>query len=273
MPNVFDAFGQPFVQNALIGGTVVALLGAFVGYFVIARGASFATHALSQIGFAGAAGAVLLGIEPIVGLIVFAVLGAFGLSALGRYTRASDVVTALALVAALGTGALFLALQRDYASNVFSLLFGTIVGVDRAQVAITAAAALVAAAALAFIARPLLFATASREAALVAGVATGALDLAFLTIVGISAAVTVPIAGTLLVFSLTIGPAAAASHLATKPVTVIGIAGLLGVAAFVCALALAYETDWPVGFYIAAITTAQYVVARAFANARDREGA
>ena len=60
------------------------MLAALVGYFVVVRGAAFATHALSQIGFAGAAGAVLIGIPPIAGLVAFALLGALGLGALGR---------------------------------------------------------------------------------------------------------------------------------------------------------------------------------------------
>ena len=262
MPNLLDGLAEGYVQNALGGGAIVAVLAAFVGYFVIARKAAFATHALSQIGFAGAAGAVLLGIEPLIGLIVFALLGAVGLGVLGTRSRTSDVTTALVLVCALGTGALFLALERDYASNAFALLFGSIVGVDRTQVALTAAAALAALAALAVIARPLLFSSVAPEAAEAAGVPVFAMNVAFLAIVALAAAVTVPIVGTLLVFSLTLGPSAAASRLTTRPATTIALAAGLGVAAVVAGIMLAYETNWPVGFYVSSITFAEYVVAR-----------
>lgn len=262
MPNLLAGLAQPYLQNAILGGLIVALLAAFVGYFVVARGASFATHALSQIGFAGAAGAGLIGVAPIVGLVIFALLGAFGLGTLAARSRSSDVTTALVLITALGTGALFLALQRNYASSAFSLLFGTIVGVDRMQVALTAIVALLAFVALGAIARPLLFATVARDAASSAGIPVGKLDLAFLAIVALACAVTVPIVGTLLVFSLTIGPAAAASRLASRPLAVIAIAAIFGVAAVLVGVALAYLTDWPIGFYIAALTSLEYALAR-----------
>ena len=196
MPNVFVGLAHPWLQNALCGAAIVAVLAAVVGYFVVMRGASFATHALSQIGFAGAAGAVLAGIEPLVGLIAFSLAGAGLLGALASRTRASDVATALVLVCALGTGALFLALTSSFGSDVMSFLFGTIVGVNRTQVAITAVAALCALACLATIARPLIFATVrARNGRARRGVAVGALDYAFLAIVALAAAITVPIVG------------------------------------------------------------------------------
>ncbi len=270
MPNLFYGLAQPYLQNALYGGTIVAVLAAFVGYFVIIRGAAFATHALSQIGFAGAAGAVLVGIEPLVGLIAFALLGAAGLGALSTRSRSSDVTTALVLVCALGTGALFLALQRNYASNVFSLLFGTIVGVTRGEVELTAGAAFCALAGLAAVARPLLFATVARDAARAAGVPVVALDYAFFAIVALAAAITVPVVGTLLVFSLTLGPAAVAARISARPVRAIGLAIVLGVFAVVAGIALAYETDWPVGFFISTIVMAQYVAARTYRGGHAR---
>ncbi len=269
MSSLAAGLAESYLQNALWGGIIVAVLAAFVGYFVIARQAAFATHALSQIGFAGAAGAVLLGIEPLIGLLVFAVLGALGLGILGERSRSRDVVTALVLVCSLGTGALFLALERDYASNAFSLLFGSIVGVDRLQVLLTALAALCAIAVLAAIARPLLFASVARESANAAGVPVFALDLMFLVVVALAAAVTVPIVGTLLVFSLTIGPSAAASRIATNPAATIALAAGLGVVAVVAGIVLAYATDWPVGFYVALIAFVEYVLAR-FARSRAR---
>ncbi len=265
MPDFVAGLREPYLQNALLGGLIVALVAALTGYFVIARGAAFATHALSQIGFAGAAGAVLLGIEPLAGLIVFAVAGALALGTLQSRSRSSDVVTALVLVCALGAGALFLALARDYASNAFGLLFGSIVGVTRGQVALTAGAALCACALLGAMARPLLFATVARDAARAAGVPVAALDLAFLAVVALAAAVTVPIVGTLLVFSLTIGPAAAAARLATAPLVTIAMAFVLGALAVVAGIVLAYETDWPVGFFISAIAGLEYGAARMYA--------
>ena len=266
-----DAFSHAYVQNAVVAGLFVACLSSFVGYFVVLRGAAFATHALSQIGFAGAAAAVFLGIAPLVGLVTFALAGAAGIGALSTRRRSSDVTTALVLVAALGTGALFLALGGAFASNVFSLLFGTIVGVSRTDVAITAGATVVALAALAVLARPLLLATVSREIAATRGVPVVALDIAFLGVVGLAAAVTVPIVGTLLIYSLTVGPAAAAARLTIAPARTLALAAALAAVAVVAGIALAYATDWPVGFFIASITALEYVVARVASPLLRRE--
>ncbi|MDQ2908093.1 MAG: metal ABC transporter permease [Candidatus Eremiobacteraeota bacterium] len=261
-----DPLAQPYLQNALAAGLLVALLSACVGYFVVLRSAAFATHALAQIGFAGAAGAVLLGIDPLVGLIAFAVLGSLGLGAASARSRTSDVVTALVLVAALGTGALFLALAHSYAANVYALLFGTIVGVSRGDVLTIAAASALILLALGVLARPLLFATVARETAQTRGVSVVALDVAFLVLVGLTAAVTVPVVGTLLIYSLAIGPAAAATRLTTRPAMTLAFAFLFAAVAVVAGIELAYVTDWPVGFFIALVTALEYLAARVYSG-------
>lgn len=263
-----DALSHAYVQNALAGGLLVALLSACVGYFIVLRGAAFATHALAQIGFAGAAGAVLLGIDPLAGLIAFAVLGALGLGTASARSQTSDVVTALVLVSALGTGALFLALARSYAANAYALLFGTIVGVSRGDVFTIAAATGSIVLALGVLARPLLFATTARETAQTRGVPVVRLDIAFLVLVGLAAAVTVPIVGTLLIYSLAIGPAAAATRLCARPAATVALAFFFAALAVVLGIALAYVTDWPVGFFIAVTTALEYLVARIYAKYR-----
>ena len=73
-----------FMTNAWIGGTVVAVLAGAVGFFVVLRGASFAAHAIPNGAFAGAAGANLVGVNPLFGLVAFALLAALGIGASGR---------------------------------------------------------------------------------------------------------------------------------------------------------------------------------------------
>ncbi len=259
---MMQALSHSYVQNALAAGLLVALLAACVGYFVVLRGAAFATHALAQIGFAGAAGAVFLGIDPLVGLIAFAVLGATGLGVLSVRSRTSDVMTALVLVAALGSGALFLALAHSYAGNVYALLFGTIVGVTRSDVIVIGVATAAIAVALGVLSRPLLFATVARETAQTRGIPVAALDIAFLIIVGLAAAVTVPIVGTLLIYSLAIGPTAAAARLTARPTQAIALALAFAAFAVVAGIVLAYASTWPVGFFIALLTALEYLGAR-----------
>lgn len=265
--NPLDALREPFLQNALAAGLIVAVAAGALGYFIVLRGAAFATHALAQIGFAGAAGAVLVGAAPLAGLLTFALLGAVALGTADPRGRARDATTALILVFALGLGALFLALAHGYATDAFALLFGTIVGVDRAAVAITAAAAALAAIGLAVIGRPLVLASVAPDIARIRGVPLGALDLAFYGLVALVAAIAVPIVGTLLIYSLAIGPAAAAARLTRRPTASIAVAIGLGALAVVVGVALAAATGWPVGFFIATATALEYGVARIAARA------
>jgi zinc/manganese transport system permease protein len=257
-----DMFSQPYMQNALLTASIAAVLAGLIGFFVVLRGMSFAAHALGQIGFAGAAGAVLIGVAPLVGLVVFALGGAMGLGLLGAREYGRDATTALVLVAALGLGALFLALNSTYATEAFTLLFGTIVGISRDQVWQTALLALACVLVLGALYRPLLLATIDAEMAAARGVPVRLVGLLFLMVVGVAAAVTIPTVGTLLIFSLMVGPAAAATYLATRPwMAMLAAIGLSLLATWVGLIA-AYDTGWPIGFFITATVTAIYLGAR-----------
>jgi len=257
-----DMFSQPYMQNALLTGSIAALLAGLVGFFVVLRGVSFAAHALGQIGFAGAAGAVLIGVDPLWGLVAFALTGALGLGVLGVQEHGRDVTTALVLVAALGVGALFLALNTTYATAAFALLFGTIVGVSRDQVWQTAVLAAACVAALTVLYRPLLLATLNAELAAARGVPVRLVSVLFLVVVGVAAAVTIPTVGTLLIFSLMVGPAAAATYLSSRPWRAMGLAIGLALAATWVGLVVAYDTGWPIGFIISTAVTVLYLGAR-----------
>jgi len=265
-----DMFSQPYMQHALLTGSIAAVLAGLVGFFVVLRGMSFAAHALGQIGFAGAAGAVLIGVDPLWGLVVFTLAGALGLGALGAREHGRDATTALLLVAALGTGALFLALNTAYATAAFALLFGTIVGVSSDQVWQTGVLALACAAALAVLYRPLLLATVDAEMAAARGVPVRLVGMLFLVVVGVAAAVTIPTVGTLLIFSLMVGPAAAATYLATRPWMVIAVGIGLALGATWVGIIAAYDTGWPIGFIISAAVAVLYLGAR-FLGPRTRQ--
>jgi zinc/manganese transport system permease protein len=255
-------FTQPFMQNALLTGSIAAVLAGLVGFFVVLRGVSFAAHALGQIGFAGAAGAVLIGVAPLWGLVVFALGGALGLGVLGPREPGRDAVTALVLAAALGLGALFIALNNTYATAAFSLLFGAIVGISRAQVWQTALLGLGCLLGLAALYRPLLLCSVDVEMAEARGVPVRLVGILFLVVVGLAAAVTIPTVGTLLIFSLMVGPAAAACHVTSRPWSAMGLAVAFSLLATWIGLIVAYDTGWPIGFIISAAVTVLYLGAR-----------
>lgn len=250
-------FTQPFMLNAFLSGTLVAAVSGLVGFFVVIRGSAFVAHALPRIGFAGAAGAVLVNINPMFGLVAFALAGAVTMGGLGKKGQ-HDVVIALTLVAGLGTGALFLKLSNTYAAGAYALLFGQLVGVSRAQLYTTIAIAAVCFVVVALLYRPLLFASVTRESAHARGVRVSAVDLLFLVVIGVATAITVPVVGALLSFSLMIGPPATAAHLTHRPGRAMALAAIISVITVWIALVLGYDTAWPIGFFVAALSAAFY---------------
>jgi zinc/manganese transport system permease protein len=257
------------MQNAFLVGGLVAVVSGIVGFFVVLRGASFAAHALAQVGFAGAAGAVLIGVDPLWGVLVFALLGSAGIGAFGERAARRDATTALVMTAALGTGALLLVLNRTYATEAFSLLFGTIVGISRSEVVAMAALALAALAVLALLYRPLVFTSVNPDAARARGVAMRLVETAFLACLAIAAATTVPTVGTLLIFSLVVAPPAAAIALTDRPSAAIGTGIALNLVCCWGGIALAYWTGLPVGFLIAMLAAVVFVGARVYARRRS----
>ncbi len=255
--------------NAFLSGTIVAIVAALVGFFVVLRGSTFVAHVLPKVGFAGAAGAVLVGVNPLLGLVVFSLGGAVSIGLLSKNGR-HDAVTALTLVVALGTGALFLVLNNSYAAGAYALLFGQVVGVSRSDVIDTGLLGLLCVVALGILYRPLLFASVTQEVATARGVSVRLLDIVFLLIAGVATAVTVPVVGALLSFSLMVAPAASAAYLTHHPLRMLGVSVALSVLTVWIALTLAYDTGWPIGFFVAALSTLVYAAMR-FAARHNRQ--
>src|SRR5215469_7846918 len=224
---------QEFVQNAFLAGTIVAIVAAVVGYFVVLRAQAFAAHALSHIGFAGATGAVLLGLSSLLGMFAFVLVAALGMGALGERVRGRDVEIGMVLTFALGLGVLFLSIYIQSGANAnagVSVLFGSILTVTRRDVIISLITGSVSLLILAFLFRPLLFASVDPEVAQARGVPVRLLSIAFLLLLAIATAEAVLVIGVLLVFALLIAPAAAAEHLTHRPLTAIILSVVLALA-------------------------------------------
>src|SRR6202140_3886546 len=141
--------------NTWVVATIVALVAGVVGFFVVLRGSAFPAHAIPNGAFAGAAAANLAGINALAGLGVCAVLAALGIGTLGRRGR-QDVVTALALVLMLAIGAVFLSRSSQYEPQIYSLLFGEVLGVSTTELLPVALLGMVRIAAVIFLYRPLM---------------------------------------------------------------------------------------------------------------------
>lgn len=256
-----EVFTDTFMVHAWISGTIVAILCTFVSYFVVVRRASFAAHALPQVGFAGGTGAVFFNINPIYGLSLFSIIGALLIGYLSD-EEGNDVVTALILVATLGVGALFLGLSDKYAAGAYSLLFGQIVGVSTEQVIDTAVLGGLCVFLIIFLYRPLLLASISKEIAKSRGIPVRFLEMCFMVVLGLASAITVPIVGALLCFSLLIAPMAASTYLTSNPRKVLLLAMLFSLITIWSSLILAYFSGLPIGFLVSIIGAVFYMCSR-----------
>jgi len=251
-----------FMRNAFAAAGVAAIVSGLVGYFLVLRGQTFAGHALGHIGFAGATGAVLIGVAPIWGLVGFTVAAGIGMGLLGERISGRDVAIGVVLALALGFGLLFLHYYTAFATQVTALLFGNVLAVERSTIATLIGLAVVTLAALAAIMRPLIFASLQPELAEAKGVPLRFVSTAFLAIVALAVAESAQIVGILLVFALMVGPPATAQRLVTGLSSAMVLSAAIALAEAWLGIAIAYQTDWPVSFCIAALSALGYFVTR-----------
>jgi len=263
---MFAVFQYPFIQNAFLAGSLVAIMAGILGYFLVARGLTFAGHALSSIGFAGAAGAVLLGVSPVYGLLVSTVGAAIAISVLGREIRERDVAIGVIMTFALGLGILFLSLYRGYAEQAYSILFGTIVGISRSDVLVTAGLSLGILVVLALVGRPLLFSSFDPVMAEARGLPVALLGSLFLILVALTVSIAMQVIGVLLVFALLVGPPATAIRLAHRPGPIMLLSISLGLVYTWLGILLAANSSWPVSFYITTLAFVVYLPVRLYSS-------
>ncbi len=253
-----------FMINAWEVATIVAVVAGIVGFFTVLRGSAFAAHALPNGAFAGAAGASLIGVSALIGLGVFSLAGALTIAGLGRRAR-NDVATALTIVLMLGLGDLFLSRTTEYAPEIYSLLFGEVLGVSGNEIAPTLAVGAACVLAVVVLYRPLLLSSIAPEVAEARGIRTRRMDLYFLLVIALATTMAVPVVGALLIFSLLIGPPAAARAFTSKPLTAVALSVAIALITVWAAIAISFLSNLPVGFFVGTFGALDYVAGRGWA--------
>jgi len=264
-----EIWSYQFMQNAIEAGTLTAIVAGVTGYFVVLRRSAFTAHAFSEIGFAGAAWAVLSGIPPLAGLLLGSNLGGLGIALLGRRATNRDTQIGIVLAFSLGLGLLFISLYSGYATQTYSILFGEILGVSSDQVLETVVATAGILVGVGIIYRPLLFASLDEDVAEAKGMPMLSLGIAFMVIVAVAVSFAVQVTGVLLVFSLMVTPGATAQYLASKPSRAIIASVLIALVATWLGLFLSFYTPYPVSFFITGEAFFFYLFVR-FVYARFR---
>ncbi|MCL5048666.1 MAG: metal ABC transporter permease [Firmicutes bacterium] len=253
----------PFMINAWITASVVGVVSAVVGFFIAVRGQAFLAHALPNGAFAGAAMASLVNINPLLGLGIFSVFGA-GIIAFLEKKLKKDTATALGFVLLLAIGALLLSLTTEYSQQIFALLFGEILGVSSTELLPTVILALVTLGLISFAYRPLLYSSVLEEVAFSKKVSPDIYNIVFLLIVALVTTMAIPVVGTLLIFTLLVAPAATARLISKTPKTALWFSVGLSLIIVYLSIAMAYWSNWPIGFFIGTLGVASYVAGKLY---------
>jgi zinc/manganese transport system permease protein len=252
----------PLVQNSLIAGALLGLMGGLIGVFVMTRDMSFAVHGISELSFAGAALALLFGLNIALGATLGSIVAAVIIAIMGSRAKDRNSIIAVLMPFGLGIGILALALYEGRAANKFGLLTGQIIAVDDPQVFWLIATSLVVVTALLLIWRPLSFASLDLEVAEARAVPTKALGIVFMLLLALAVAASVQVVGALLVMTLLVTPAAAALRLTSSPVLVPLLSVSFAVASVVGGILLALGGGLPISPYVTTLSFAIYLVAR-----------
>jgi len=259
----------PLVQNSLIAGALLGLMGGLIGVFVMTRDMSFAVHGISELSFAGAALALLFGLNIALGATLGSIVAAVIIAIMGSRAKDRNSIIAVLMPFGLGIGILALALYEGRAANKFGLLTGQIIAVDDPQVFWLIATSLVVVAALLFIWRPLTFASLDLEVAEARAVPTKALGIVFMLLLALAVAASVQVVGALLVMTLLVTPAAAALRLTSSPVLVPVLSVSFAVVSVVGGILLALGGGLPISPYVTTLSFAIYLVARVIEKSKS----
>jgi len=269
----FDNYGEllPLVRNSLIAGVVLGVVGGLISVFVITRDLPFAVHGISELSFAGASGALLLGANVVTGSFVGSLMAALTLGVLGIKARDRNSIIGVLMPFGLGLGILFLALYHGRAANKFGLLTGQIVAIDDTSLTVLLTTCAVVLVALAVIWRPLMFASVDPQVAAARGVPVRLLGPLFVLLLGCSVAVSIQVIGALLILTLLVTPAAAARQVTSSPLMLPVLSVVFALVSMVGGILLALGTTIPISPYVTTVSFAIYVACRIVGGLRTRQ--
>jgi zinc/manganese transport system permease protein len=258
-------FQYEFMRNAFLAGTALSIVSGLVGYFVLVRHQAFAGEALSDVAFTGALGGVVLGINPLAGMIVLTIMGALAMGSFSPRIGERDIAVGTVLAWVLGLGVLFLSLFTTHVSGStgfsgVTVLFGSILSISASQTRVIVVVAAGIGLALLVVARPLLFSSVDPDVASARGIPVRLLGLVFMVLLAVTVAEAVQAVGALLVFALLLLPAAIAQRLTTRPYAALGLAAVLAVGSTWLGLTLGFYSGLPSSVCISLLAFGGYVI-------------
>jgi zinc/manganese transport system permease protein len=248
--------------NAILAGLLTSITAGVLGYFVIIRGYTFSSHAMSHIGIPGATGAVLLGLPPILGLASFCTLGGLVIGVLGKKVSVREVATGSILAFATALGLYFASLSAKASKTMQSVLFGNILAIDQTSLQLFLAVTILVVVTMLVIGRPLLFASITPVVAQVKGVHVKFLNIVFVLLLSFATTMSIQVVGTLLLFALLITPTSTAINFTARPLAVIILSILISSVCVICGIVASAVFDIPPSFAIVTLSICFWLLSK-----------
>ena len=254
-----------FMRSAFVAGGCIALAAGLVGYFVVLRNQVFTADALGHTAFTGSLGGLLAGLNLLVGVFGSCIAVALAIGTLGGRGRGGDVAIGTIFAWVLGVGVLFLSLYTTARSGTngsvgISVLFGSILGLQPAQVAVGSVTGIATVIATVLVARPLLFLSVDPDVAVARGVNSRVLTAVFLVLLAVTVAESVQAVGALLIFALMVTPAAISQNVTARPWLGMAMSALIAVGVVWGGLVLSFYISLPASFFITTLAFGIYLV-------------
>ena len=273
MPSPLDLVELPFMRTALAELALLAVAGGLVGAWIVLRRQAFFAHAAGTATFPGLVAADASGVSPTLAGLAVALGYAGGVERAGRSGRApGEAATALVLVFALALGVILASDVFDSGGAVDRLLFGTLLGLDAIDLALSGAAAVAALAATLLLGRSWTALAFDPEGAAALGLPAARAELLLLALIAATVVTAIPAVGALLVTAVFVVPAAAARLIAGSVPSLIAWSVALAAAEGVVGLYLALWLDVPPGPAVAVTGAAAFALLAAASAARARTG-
>ena len=273
MSEVLDFFRDPwtfeFMRRALIAATLVSVVAAVVGSFVILKGMAFIGDALPHASFGGVAVAFALGGNLYLGGAIAAILTALFIGFISRPGLVRfDTAIGILFVAAFALGIAIVSRERNYTVDLFSFVFGNVLAVGWDDVRLIAALGAVVLVLVVLFYKELLFTAYDPSMAAAAGLPVGPIQYGLLTLLALTTVIALQTVGIVLVVALLITPAATAQLLARRLPWMMAAGALVGAISSVVGLYIAYYADVSASAAIVLTATGLFLAVFLFAPGR-----
>jgi manganese/iron transport system permease protein len=264
-----EPFQFAFMQRALLATLMVSVVSACIGTFVVLKGLAFIGDALAHASFAGVAMAFVLGGNIYLGALVAALVTALAIALVGGRARVSfDTAIGIIFVGAFALGILIVSRQANYTVDLFSFVFGNVLGVGRDDLLLIALMGLVVLAMVALFYRQLLFTAYDPTMAAASGVPVGLVQYGLLAMLAVSTVVALKAVGIVLVVAMLVTPAATASLLVRRVHYIMALGAVVGAVSSVVGLYVSYYADVASGAAIVLTATVLFLLVFLFSPRR-----